>query len=283
MFIKTFTYTEDRNASTRACAATIYLYQLQSLYLWAGQYDMTLIDHSLLQFKGGVINERMDCIILFLSIIPELLMSGRISDVVYIIQQSSRAVKNHPDVISHPEGAVLIMPLLYIAAYRLDCLTTSVPFDETTVLGLLSDFAEQHHDDCKFATYLKDMIEGKAQYNIHFSEDAAHQTILLLWHLIDESSTQQWFVALQRLHITLAGGKPSNPCGKFLETVSTNVLQYMLKSRPSDFDSGRRDSVLTGMQKYTLFDRSRAVLSGFYYLMKNPPTLSKEIEDLIDL
>lgn len=283
MFIKTFTSTDDSNASTRACAATIYLYQLQSLYLWTGQYDMTLIDHGLHQFKGRVINERMDCIILFLSIIPELLMSGRISDVVYIIQQSSRAVKNHPDVISHPEGAVLIIPLLYIAAYRLDNLVSSVPFDETTVLGLLSDFTEQHPDDCKFATYLKDMIEGKAQYNIHFSEDAAHQTILLLWHLIDEPSAQQWFVALQRLHITLAGVNPSNPCGKFLETASTNVLYYILKARPSDFDLGRRDSVLARMQKYTLFDRSRAVLSGFYYLMKNPPALSKEVEDLIDL
>lgn len=283
MFILENSKLKDEYADFRVLATAVYLYELQKEYLWDDGYTMDLLDHSLDLYKHGVIDTHPEHITLFLSYIPELLTAGRFDDVRYIISQSSRAVKKFPDVIQHPEGAVLIGSLFYVLIYRLGRHINNQPFDDSAIAAILGDYISVTPNDCAFATYLLDVMEGKAQLDIHHSDDAGHQSLLVFYSLNEKSTVKQWFVALQRMYVSLVAMNNSHTCGRFLETVSTDLLRYVVNRHGRDFNIAQYQKTVDRMQKYVLFDRARAVLAGFYYLMKNPPTISKEVEDLIDM
>ena len=140
MFILENSSLKDEYSDFRVLATTIYLYELQKEYLWDSGYTMTLLDHSLDLYKNSVIETHPEYVTLFLNYIPELLTAGRFDDVRYVISQSSRAVKKFPDVIQHPEGAVLTGSLFYVLLYRLDKHINAQPFDDSAIVSILSDF-----------------------------------------------------------------------------------------------------------------------------------------------
>ncbi len=283
MFILENSSLKDEYSDFRVLATTIYLYELQKEYLWDSGYTMTLLDHSLDLYKNSVIETHPEYVTLFLNYIPELLTAGRFDDVRYVISQSSRAVKKFPDVIQHPEGAVLTGSLFYVLLYRLDKHINAQPFDDSAIVSILSDFISVTPADCAFATYLLDVMEGRQQLDIRHSDDAGHQSLLVFYGLNEGSTVKQWFVALQRMYVSLITMNNSHTCGKFLETLSTDLLRFVVNNNSSDFNTSQYQKTVDRMQKYVLFDRARAALAGFYYLMKNPPAISKEVEDLIDM
>jgi len=224
------------------------------------------------------------CIIVsLLAAIPELLTSNRFDDVTYIISQSSRAVRNFSGVITHPENSVLVGSLFYVLIYRLHRQIKGELFEESSLASILSDFIAVTPNDCSFATYLQDVIEGRKTLDINYSGDSGLQSLLLFLGLYENISVTQWFVALQRAFISLKAMNDSNTCGQFLEIFSTDLFDYAVKKFANYFYQDQYQKTAAKMQKYTLFERARAVMSGFYYLMKNPPRLSKEVEEMIDM
>ena len=283
MFILLNDKLKDEYSDFRVLATTFYLYELQTACLWDKGYSLSLFDKCMNLFKDSVIKTQPQYSTLFLKCIPELLLNDRWDDVSYIITQSTKAVRGYKEVVIHPEGAIFTVSMLYMLLYRLDRKIQKMPFDESSLALIISDFISASPDDCLLATYLLDVIEGRKASDINFSSDPLHQTLLLLLNLHKEPSSRQWFSILPRTHVTLKKVNGSNACGKFLEIVTTDIFNYVVKNYPQDFYVDRSQKVLNGLQKYTLFDRSRAVISGFHYLMKNPPTLAKEVEELIEM
>lgn len=283
MFILINEKLKDEYSDFRVLATSIYLYELQREYLWEGGYSMTLLDHSLDLFRSSVIESREEYITLFLGYLPELLTNERYDDVKYIISQSSRAVQKFPGVIKHPEGAVLVGSLFYVLLYRLDKRMKGEAFDDSSLISILSDFITVTPQDCSFAKYLLDVMEGREQLNVSHSDDPSHQSLLVFYSLFENPSVNQWFVALQRMYMSLITMNNSHTCGQFLETISTDLLNHVVTAFPTEFIQGQYQKTVDKMKRYTLFERARAVLAGFYYLMKNPPSLNREVEQLIDI
>lgn len=268
---------------SRRLATSFYLYELQKSYLWSDNFNMILFDHTLEIYRGDVAREHPEFVTLFINSIPELLLNGRMDDALYVVLQSAVAVKQFPDVINHPEGAVMIVPLFYLLLYRLDCIITGREFDESSLLSLLTDFKATHPDDNRFTSYLLDVMEGKGTYDVHHSEDASIQSLLVFYHLPEEERTQQWFVALQRLYMSLKSMNKSNGCGKFVEVVTTDMIKYAIAQRPQDFNMDKSERVIDGLKKFELYGRARAVMQAFYFLMKDAPKLPREIMDMMEL
>lgn len=283
LFILTSSQLINEYSDFRVLAVSIYLYSLQKNYLWEKGFSTKLLDHSLEQYKGSVINTHPEYATLFINCIPELLTSNRFEDVTYIISQSSRAVRNFSGVITHPENSVLVGSLFYVLIYRLDRQIKGELFEESSLASILSDFIAVTPNDCSFATYLLDVIEGREKLDINYSKDAGHQSLLLFLGLYENTSVTQWFVALQRAFISLKAMNDSKTCGQFLEIFSSDLFDYAVKTFANYLYQDQYQKIVVKMQKYTLFERARAVMSGFYYLMKNPPRLSKEVEEMIDM
>ena len=283
MFILSDNKLKDDYSDFRVLSTTFYLYELQTACLWDKGYSLSLFEKCMTLFKDRVIKTQPQYSTLFLKCIPELLLNNRWDDVSFIITQSTKAVREYKEVFIHPEGAIFTVSMLYLLLYRLDRKIKKMPFDESSMASIISDFISASPDDCQLATYLLDVMEGRKASDMNFSSDPLHQLLLFLLNMHEEPSSRQWFSILSRTHVTLKKVNGSNACGKFLEIVSTDIFNYLLENHPQDFYVDRSQKVLDRLQKYTLFDRSRAVMSGFYYLIKNPPALAKEVEDLIDL
>jgi hypothetical protein len=282
MFILLNDKLKDEYSDFRVLSTTFYLYELQTACLWGNGYSLSLFDKCMNLFKDNVIKTQPQYSTLFLKCIPELLLNNRWDDVSYIITQSTKAVREYKEVVIHPEEAIFTVSMLYLLLYRLDRKINNLPFDESSLVSIISDFISASPDDCQLAIYLLDVIEGRKASDLNFSSDPLHQLLLLLLNLHEEPRSKQWFSILPPTHLTLQKVNGSNSCGKFLEIVTTDIFNYVVKNHPQDFYVDRSQKVFDGFQKYILFDRSRAVMAGFYYLMKNPPILAKDVEDLID-
>ncbi len=281
MFILVNGQLKEEYSDFRLLATTFYLYELQREFLWNSGFTLTLLEHSMSLYKGSVITTQPQYATLFLNCIPELLLNDRLDDVSYIIIQSARSVKNYSEIIKNPENAVLVCSLLYLLLYRLNKKITKDQFDESTLISILEDFKSIYPQNSYFSSYLLNVMEKGDKIDYHYSNDPSVQTVLVFYNLLEETSTNFWFVALQRLYVTMQKLNKSKACGKFVEIVTTNLLEYSLNTYPSGFHQDGKMKVLQGLQKYSSFERSRAVLSGFYFLMKNAPSLSSEDEKLI--
>lgn len=281
MFVLVNGQLKEEYSDFRLLATTFYLYELQRDFLWDSGFTLTLLEQSMSLYKGNVITTQPQYATLFLNCIPELLLNDRLDDVCYIIIQSARSVKNYSEIIKEPENAILVCSLLYVMLYRLDKKITKDQFDESSLISILEDFKSIYSQNSEFSSYLLSVIEEGNKVDYHYSKDPSVQTVLVFFNLLEESSTKHWFIALQRLYVTMIKLNNSKACGKFVEIVTTNLLYYSLNTYSSSFYQDKKEKILQGLKKYTSFERSKAVLSAFYFLMKNAPSLSSEDEELI--
>lgn len=263
-------------------AIRYYLYYLQKEYLWEKNLSLEVLDRSFSYLKASVLQSKPECITLVLDCIPDLLCQYRFDDVVYIVNQSAKAVKYTP-IVKHPEGAIMLPALVYIMLYRLERQMREETFDETMLERVLCDFMAYHPQDCEFTNYFLSVLKGEENVIINRYKDEYCITILLLYKLRDKK-TSQWFVAIQRLFVQLYKYNKSNYCGQFLGEVTTSMFEYLLTMRPLDFNIERKDKVMLNIYRYEGYNRVRAVLSGMYYLLKDsPPALPPELEEILDL
>lgn len=281
MFILVNGQLKDEYSDFRLLATTFYLYELQRDFLWDNGFTLTLLEQSMSLYKGSVITTQPQYATLFLNCLPELLLNDRLDDVSYIIIQSARSVKDYSEIIKNPENAILVCSLLYLLLYRLNKKITKEQFDESALISILEDFRSIYPQNSDFSSYLLNVMEKGDKVDYHYSNDPSVQTVLVFYNLLEEPSANHWFVALQRLYVTMIKLNNSKACGKFVEMVTTNLLEYSLNAYSSSFYQDRKMKVLHGLQKYSSFERSRAVLSAFYFLMKNAPALSSEDEKLV--
>lgn len=264
--------------------STFYLYELQKKYLWESHnVSLRLLDCSLKQYKSSVFERIPQSSTIFVTCIPDLLLYDRFDDVRYIISQSTLAARYFQDSISSPEEKILTMSLFYILLYRLDKIITNEPFDESSLTSILGDFIRNCPDDCQLATYLLDVLEHRIIPDFHFSRDPVYQELLKLLVLSERRSAAEWFCSMTRIHLFMVKANGSNYCGLFWESVLLRILYYLLESYPEQFDFNISNNLIQELPKYTLFDRARVTLSAFYRLLKNPPELSKEEKDIIDV
>ena len=149
--------------------------------------------------------------------------------------------------------------------------------------GVLNDFISYHPQDCEFSKYFLSIFYGERDVIINEFADEYCRTIVLLFSL-SRKNTSQWFVAIQRLFVQLYEYNRSNYCGEFLERVTTDMLVFLLKTRPEEFRLERESKVMDNLHKYSGYNRVRSVLAGMHYLMKTTPdALPKEMEDVLDL
>ena len=264
-------------------AVRYYLYYLQKEYLWVKDLSLGVLDRSLSYLKASVLKSKPECITLVLECIPDLLCQYRFDDVIYIVNQSAKAVKEYNAIVKHPEGAIMLPALVYTMLYRLERQMREEPFDETMLERALCDFIAYHPQDCEFTKFFLSVVKGEENVIINSNKDEYCVTILLLYKL-REKKTSQWFVAIQRLFVQLYEYNKSNYCGQFLGKVATSMFEYLLTMRPADFDLERKDKVLYSLNKYEGYNRVRSVLSGMHHLLKvSPPTLPPELEEIMDL
>ena len=263
-------------------AIRYYLYYLQKEYLWEKNLSLEVLDRSFSYLKASVLKSKPECITLVLDCIPDLLCQYRFDDVIYIVNQSAKAVKYTP-IVKHPEGAIMLPALVYIMLYRLERQMREETFDETMLERVLCDFMAYHPQDCEFTNYFLSVLKGEENVIINRYKDEYCITILLLYKLRDKK-TSQWFVAIQRLFVQLYKYSKSNYCGQFLGEVTTSMFEYLLTMRPLDFNIERKDKVMLIIYRYEGYNRVRAVLSEMYYLLKDsPPALPPELEEILDL
>ena len=263
-------------------AIRYYLYYLQKKYLWKKDLSLEVLDHSFSYLKASVFKSKPECITLVLDCIPDLLCQYRFDDVIYIVNQSAKAVKYNA-IVKHPEGAIMLPALVYIMLYRLERQMREETFDETMLERVLCDFIAYHPQDCEFTNCFLSVVKGEENVIINRYKDEYCITILLLYKL-REKKTSQWFVAIQRLFVQLYEYNKSNYCGQFLGEVTTSMFEYLLTMRPLDFNIERKDKVILNIYRYEGYNRVRAVLLGMYYLLKDsPPTLPPELEEILDL
>lgn len=216
------------------------------------------------------------------SMIPLMLTMNDIDGVEYLMGISAESLKYKGDKPTDIEISNLSLCLLQIACYRIMAFEKGLYFSDSRVHKFICDYLNRIGKNELIDDYSYCIKEGPIDYKI--IEDDYRKIIALIWHLNDCSASNVLTVLYRVFSLWSLNWKQHSLISS-LNSYFEAVLMNKIKNERQAFNLkySSVDNLLINAKRSEGYESSKKIAIAYCYLLKEIPSMNKEMEAFFEL